>query len=291
MLIFKILTAAIFIGIGGAIFFKKYRNIGWLPVLASGFSIVAAFYLIGSIKEDVVGPGGAISHSSISPGEESNLCSSSFVILSKQDQQCGFSLTSDLVFSYKGRFIAQDLISSYSSDGNHVLVDVMKIFPSSNSERFYFIKACEYQDESNSAGADHSLGLCWTQFLFDAENWSFIRIAAGKYGPRDWIQWSSDDRYAIVYSYNEGVYWFHAYDPRNGNEFLFPPSFDENFESYYELTDVDESSFEWLSSRSFRVIASYRRYSTLDSWDLVYEAENEMMYLEITPAGLVLADR
>lgn len=291
MLIFKILMAAILVVIGGAVFSKKYRNIGRLSVLVSGFSMVAAFYLIGNIKEDIVGQDGTIFHSSISSQEESNLCSSSFIILAKQDQQCGFSFTSDLVFSYQGRVIAQDLISSYSSDGDHVLVDVMNIFPSSNSERFYFIKACEYQDEYNSAGEDPSLGLCWTQFLFDVESWSFIRIAAGKYGPRDWIEWSSDDGYAIVYSYNEGAYWFHAYDPRSGNEFLFPYSLDEELESYYELTDVDESSFEWLGPRSFRVIVSYRRYSTLGSWELVDEVENEMMYLDITPTGLALADR
>ncbi len=206
---FKIITAIIFIVTGGAVFTEKYRKYKTLVLFASIISIIGAFYLIKSIERDVVGE---VINGKIDT-ESSTKCEQSYLLITKDNSHCGFKLNKQLGFEYKNQIISESITviieNSGSSEEKKIPANMVILYPQSRTQRFAFIQACQNKEN------EEDYGLCWASYIFDKKRKKIISAFTGKYGPERWIKWSSDDKYAILSSSNEGVKFLHAINTIN----------------------------------------------------------------------------
>lgn len=279
MVTIKILLAAIFVVTGGAVFSERYRKHGILAVLASIVSIAGAFYLIRDIKNDiVVEVEETISTKGTATVDDANRCENSYLIVTKNDPQCGFGLNGKSELLYNGKVVEGALAVSYSSDGEVTPAKLFVVYPQSNSRRFALIQTCEFQE--NHQG----YGLCWSPFILDKKKRQLHKTHAGKYGPERWIEWAADDKYAILYNSNEGANWVHAVETNTGKTFEFPP-YNPSSTDIYQMTKVHRDTFMWRGPRTFEIEFSFERLDS-KSWELISKGDS-VWRLDITPKGLL----
>ena len=176
------------------------------------------------------------------PGSErANDCEGRFVDIVPPAADCGFTLTAAGVLLHEGRTIADPLVASYRQDGGAaraVAAGRVVLFPASPSGRFRVVQACE------SAATD---GLCWKVFVFDRETGRLSDAAAGKYGPERWLNWSPDERHAVLVSRNDGASWLHVVESASGRSLAFPR--DGSGENW----QLQPETLAWTGARSFTV--------------------------------------
>jgi hypothetical protein len=120
---------------------------------------------------------------------------------------------------------------SYSSNGPISYARQIIVSNPSPSGNLNFFKACDGS-------------LCWALFFVDKQNRKLNKTNAGKYGPHTWVQWSRDERYAILASENDGASWLHAIDMKTGNSRVV----EEEFHGTIQL-----NSFSWINDKEFKV--------------------------------------
>jgi hypothetical protein len=168
------------------------------------------------------------------PGEEA------WVTLSPGKEAHGIKFTKEGGLSYQGKVLLSKIPVSYVSDGTVKYAGSLIVSNPSPSGRFNFFKACE------QSSGDGSGGLCWALFVVDKQKGKANKTQAGKYGPLQWVQWSKDERYAILANQNEGAIWLHAIDLKTGDS----KSFDD---AGWSCSKIDFNSFSWVNDRVFNV--------------------------------------
>lgn len=184
----KILAAAIFIVTGGAVFSEKYRKHGVLAILASIVSVMSAYYLIRSIKDDIVNEVETVAITSNKRADDFLSCENSYLIVTKQDPQCNFGLSDKSELMYNDQITEGSLTVIYENSGlksaRKIPSNMYVVYPQSPSGRYAFIQSCQFEEN----GIDY--GLCWAPFIFDKKSRKIHETSAGKYGPERWINWS-----------------------------------------------------------------------------------------------------
>lgn len=122
----------------------------------------------------------------------------------------------------------------YTSDGTVTYAQRLFVSEPSSSGRFNVLKACE--------GSTDEIGLCWAVILVDREAGKVQKISIAKYSGQNWVQWSTDERYAVFAESMEGVTWFIVLDLQTGESKMFD----------YTPAPADLSSFSWVSDRTFQ---------------------------------------
>ncbi|MBF2077953.1 MAG: hypothetical protein IGR76_05405 [Synechococcales cyanobacterium T60_A2020_003] len=147
----------------------------------------------------------------------------------------------DLKFSTDGTLSDQDKVLldsipvTYVSDGSALYAKRLVVSDSSPSGNYTFVKGCEE--------ADPSSGLCWAVFLVDRAEGTAYPVTVGKYGGKDWVQWSSDDRYAVLVEVMEGSSWIYVVDLQT-----------EASKNLGEMSaNIDLESFQWTGDRTFTI--------------------------------------
>lgn len=124
---------------------------------------------------------------------------------------------------------------TYVSDGSAIYAKRLLVSNSSPSGNYNIVKGCE-EAEPNS-------GLCWAVFLVDKAEGTAYPVTVGKYGGQDWVQWSSDDRYAVLVEMMEGSSWIYVVDLDT-----------ETSKNLGEMSaNVDLNSFQWTGDRTFTI--------------------------------------
>lgn len=159
------------------------------------------------------------------------------MILKGQSTQ-GLIFSNDGKLLYQGKTLLAEIPVTYISDGNVNYVQRLIVSPPSPSGRFNVVKGCEEPTDD--------AGLCWAVFLVDRQTQTAEKIDIAKYGGRNWVQWSADERYAVFAELLEGSTWFVVLDLQT-----------QEGKMTEEITPVaDLSSFRWLNDRTFEVKVS-----------------------------------
>ncbi|RWX48654.1 hypothetical protein VT99_10692 [Candidatus Electrothrix marina] len=247
----KILAAAIFIVTGGAVFSEKYRKHGVLAILASIVSVMSAYYLIRSIKDDIVNEVETVAITSNKRADDFLSCENSYLIVTKQDPQCNFGLSDKSELMYNDQITEGSLTVIYENSGlksaRKIPSNMYVVYPQSPSGRYAFIQSCQFEEN----GIDY--GLCWAPFIFDKKSRKIHETSAGKYGPERWINWSSDDRYAILSNKNEGAMWLHAIDATNGKTYSFPSDSPYPTWDGFHVIKIYSDTFAWRGPHTFAI--------------------------------------
>ncbi|MBD2082505.1 hypothetical protein [Leptolyngbya sp. FACHB-17] len=149
-----------------------------------------------------------------------------------------------LTFSPNGKLLYQDktllaeIPVTYVSNGNVKYAQCLIVSDPSPSGRFNIVKGCEEPTDD--------VGLCWAVFLVDRQAKIAKKVGIAKYGGQDWVQWSSDERYAVFAESMEGVTWFVALDLQSQDAKMFQQT----------SAVADLSSFKWLDNRTFQANVS-----------------------------------
>jgi hypothetical protein len=131
--------------------------------------------------------------------------------------------------------VLEDIPVTYVSDGSAVYAQRLIVSPPSPSGNFHFLKGCE------TAIPDQ--GLCWAVFLMNKANGTAYPVTVGKYGGENWVQWSADDRYAVLVEILEGSAWIYVVDLQT-----------EASRHLGEMSvNVDLDSFQWTGDRTFTI--------------------------------------
>jgi hypothetical protein len=143
-------------------------------------------------------------------------------------------LTQEGGLSYQGTTLLPTIPVSYSSDGSVTDALQLMVSPTSPSGRYNFFKACDRD------------GMCWAVYLVDRTNKTAKKVDVAKYGGRDWVQWSADERYAVLAEQMEGSTWMVAVDLPAAKSAMSD-----------ELTfTADLTSFKWTGDRTFTIQAA-----------------------------------
>ena len=291
----KILMAAIFVATGGAVFNEKYRKIGTLAILASIVSIISAYYLIRSIKDDILNEVKSTGLINVKPRQIDNKnqadellrCENSYLLITKQDPQCDFSLNEKSELVYKNQSIEGSLTAIYENYGlksaKEIPANMYVVYPQSHSKRYAFIQSCQFEEDAKD------YGLCWAPFIFDKINRQLHQTFAGKYGPERWINWSTDDRYAILSSTNEGANWLYAINVTDGKTYSFPT--DDPYPTWdgYHILKIYTDTFAWRGPHTFAIQLLSERYDP--KTHEVISKENGMWEFDVTSKGLLGKNR
>lgn len=143
--------------------------------------------------------------------------------------------TANAKLAYQGKILLDSIPVSYSDDGSVTTAKRLIVSSPSPSGNFSFVKACE---ESTP-----EFGLCWSVYLINRDRATAQKVAIGKYGGREWVQWSDDEHYAVLVEQSDGANWFVAVDLATGESKLF-----EEIQSIVYL-----DNFKWLDQHRFQV--------------------------------------
>ncbi|MBE9181327.1 hypothetical protein IQ268_22455 [Oculatella sp. LEGE 06141] len=147
----------------------------------------------------------------------------------------GLTFTADGELAYGDEVLLSEIPVSYSSDDTVTYAKRLIVSPSSPSGAFRFVKACEAEGSED--------GLCWSVYLVNTREATAEKVDIGKYGGSAWVQWTADERYAVLVEQHDGATWFVVVDLAAGESQLseeLPPN-------------VEISSFEWIDDRTFHV--------------------------------------
>ncbi|MBD2088352.1 hypothetical protein H6F67_00480 [Microcoleus sp. FACHB-1515] len=145
----------------------------------------------------------------------------------------GLTFSNDGKLLYQDKVLLTEIPVSYVSNGDVTDAQRLIISDSSPSGRFNIVKACE--------GTTNESGLCWSLYLVDRQSETAQKIDIAKYGGLNWVQWTSDERYALFVESMEGVSWFVALDLQTGESKMFEQT----------AATADLSSFKWIDDRTF----------------------------------------
>jgi hypothetical protein len=147
----------------------------------------------------------------------------------------GLTFTQAGKLAYQGKILLSKIPVSYSSDGTVTYAKRLIVSPSSPSGRYTIIKACEAETDET--------GLCWSIYKVDSQQAKAEKVSIAKYGGLNWVQWSSDQRYAVFVEKMEGTAWFIVMDLRTGES-----------QSFSELSaQPDLNSFTWTGENTFDI--------------------------------------
>lgn len=156
--------------------------------------------------------------------------------LLKGESAQDLTFTQDGQLVYQGKPLLNKIPVSYISDGNVTYAQRLIVSNPSPSGRFSIVKACE--EKTNESG------LCWAVFLVDRQAQSAQRISISKYGGQEWVQWTTDEHYAVFSESMEGSTWFTVLNLQTRET--------KTFEDYTAAV-ADLSSFRWTSNRTFQI--------------------------------------
>lgn len=156
-----------------------------------------------------------------------------FIKIRASESRCGFSLTTGgrVLFEEKVISAADPLIITYGSDGTTSSAENISLFPPSPSGRYRIIPACNY------------LG-CGVLLIVDSKDNISKRIAIGKLRQIDWIQWTEDERFALLIT-EGGCHYMSVIDMASYTQSWYPSDFAPVL--------FDPESFLWIDSRAFKV--------------------------------------
>lgn len=191
-----------------------------------------------------------ISDSEVSPPDSSETTTTEtnaktdWVTILPNQEAYALKFTDSGTLTHQDKVLLSEIPVSFSSDGSVTYAQSLIVSNPSPSARFHFLKACEDTTPQN--------GLCWSVFLADKTEEAAQKVDVGKYGGANWVQWSEDERYAVLIEQHDGASWFVAVNLDTGDSQLseqLPPN-------------VDVTSFEWTGDRTFRV--EFRDCNTAD---------------------------
>lgn len=159
-----------------------------------------------------------------------------WAVLCPGEEAYGFEFTENGTLSYQEKVLLSKIPVSYNSQGSISHADRLIVSNPSPSGNFNFFKGC--------AQPPKGVGLCWHLFFVDKKQGKAKMTSAGKYGSYPWVQWSKDERYAILTSESEGALLIHAIDLRTGDS----RAFKDHFHGTIEL-----NSFSWINERELKV--------------------------------------
>lgn len=162
-------------------------------------------------------------------------------------------------FTEQGSLVDQETVLlptipvSYSSDGSVTDALQLIISPTSPSGRYNLIKACDRD------------GMCWAVYLVDRTEKTAKKVDVAKYGGRDWVQWSADERYAVLAEQMEGSTWMVAVELPTGTSAMSG-----------EVTfTADLASFKWTGDRTFTLQAAPCKTANCANLNPSYQANIE----------------
>ena len=147
----------------------------------------------------------------------------------------GLTFTTGGQLLYQDEVLLKQIPVSYSSTGDVTYAQRLLVSDPSPSDRFDVVKACESPTNES--------GLCWSVFLVDRQLKTAQKVDVAKYGGQDWVQWSADERYAVLAESTEGVTFFVALDLQTSKSRMFEQT----------SATADLSSFRWIDNRTFQV--------------------------------------
>ncbi len=158
-------------------------------------------------------------------------CESGYVTVLAGETYCEFWLKEDGSLDYRGKWIARPLISSPSFVwAGKIPAEKLILLPPSPSGRYRIIQLCARHD-------------C-TVFIFDSHRNIVKKVPGGHGGLQNWIKWSDDDAYAILWKRNDDLDWLYFYDTNKLNYFHpFPKGNGDR------SVIIDTSTFSWVNNR------------------------------------------
>ncbi|MBK8909273.1 MAG: hypothetical protein IPM60_15760 [Rhodospirillales bacterium] len=154
-------------------------------------------------------------------------CKKEVLEIVASQEACGFSLNS------KGQALLNGSPVSPALEPWGRKAEKLLVYPTSPTGRYTVVDSCSVN--------------CGLLLVVDRMAKSAKQFFAGKYGPERWIEWSSDEKYAVLYNKNEGVNWLHVLLVESGEIFIFPP------ERKQGNIKFDIQSFAWVSANRFRI--------------------------------------
>ncbi len=213
----------------------------WLPLLGSSLilSLITscASNVLSQGKTETLNPQNQQIAKTVNPENnqkdrsQSTSSKLSWVQLQPGDEEYGVKFNKDGSLSNQGKVLISKIPVSYSSDGSVFYAINIILSNPSPSGNFHFFQACDTQ------------GLCWALYLIDKNQSKVHKTFAGKYGSFQWVQWTEDERYAILADQNEGYSRIYAIDLKTG---------DSKSVDIGSLA-IDFKSFSWLDSRKFKI--------------------------------------
>ncbi|MEW6492195.1 MAG: ankyrin repeat domain-containing protein, partial [Cyanobacteriota bacterium] len=168
-----------------------------------------------------------------SPGKEG------WAILCPSEEAYGFEFTQIGTLSYQGKeFLSSSNPLSYKGVSS-TAPDRLIISNPSPSGNFNFFKGCNDSLEGGIPGD------CSHLFFIDKKKGKAKITSAGKYGANTWVQWSRDERYAILAGSGCGVDWIYAINLQTGDS--------RSFKKEFHPGTIQLSSFSWINDREFKV--------------------------------------
>jgi hypothetical protein len=146
----------------------------------------------------------------------------------------GLTFTTDGKLLYQNEPLLVEIPVSYSSDNTVTYAKRLIVSPTSPSGRYSLVKACDRETDE---------ALCWAVYRVDRQHAKVQQVSIGKYGGLEWIQWSSDERYAVFLEKMEGTAWFIVMNLETGESQL----------SDQLPAQPDLTSFVWTGDRIFNV--------------------------------------
>jgi len=159
-----------------------------------------------------------------------------WAVLCPGEEAYGFEFTENGTLSYQEKVLLSKIPVTYNSQGPISHADRLIVSNPSPSGNFNFFQGCDKPPKG--------VGLCWRLFFVDKKQGKAKMTSAGKYGSHPWVQWSKDERYAILTSENEGALWIHAIDLQTGDSRAFKDPF---------RGTIQLNSFSWINDREFKV--------------------------------------
>lgn len=173
--------------------------------------------------------------SSDTPTATSQKTDSAWTTLLPGEAKDDLKFSTDGTLSHQDKVVLDSIPVTYVSDGSALYAKRLVVSDPSPSGNYTFVKGCEE--------ADPSTGLCWAVFLVDRAEGTAYPVTVGKYGGKDWVQWSSDDRYAILAEVMEGSSWIYVVDLQT-----------EASKNLGEMSaNIDLESFQWRGDRTFTI--------------------------------------
>ena len=214
----------------------------WLPFLGSALilSLITTSCANNVLSQVKTQPLNSQNHQTTPTGNQGNnqkdrsqpsSNKQSWITLQPGDEEYNIKFAKDGSLSHQGKVLMPKIPVSYSSDGSVFYAINIILSNPSPSGNFHFFQACDTQ------------GLCWALYLIDKNQGKVYRTSAGKYGSSQWVQWSKDERYAILADQNEGYSRMYAINLKTGDS----KSIDIGSRA------IDLKSFSWLDSRKFKV--------------------------------------
>jgi hypothetical protein len=194
-------------------------------------------------------------------------CSSQFVTVESGEERCGFRLTAKGQIFLQDRVIpaANPLATSVFLNGTvDRVASRIVLMPLSPSGRYRIISAC---------GGN----FCGTILLLDRVKNSSRRIAIGKNRLIDWVQWSDDERFALLIDY-AGAHWLSAVDTKKMELIgTYPQS--------PSVKRIDSATFAWVDPGVFKLrVADCSNKGGCEAVSLKNQGKDE--FLRISGAGL-----